>query len=175
MLQLPRDGLETVLKEINLVGGRETHIIEEARLRPSHMPASESESTSCAAAASRGREEAGGRAGVVAGCWEDQPWFDRNIVDHRWVDRLYGQWWCWTRWTSRRASCVVVPIGTVLALSDCLPACPCGAGSVSCASLPLEWNDTYQTRLFVFFPSPTAIALLPGLLLWVYLLARFPF
>lgn len=85
MSQLPRDGLETVAKEICLVGDKETHVIEEARLRPSHVPAPapERESTSCAAAASRGREEAGETAGVGGGRREDQPWFDKNIVDHR--------------------------------------------------------------------------------------------
>lgn len=89
--QLPRDGLETVSKEINFVNGSQTHVIEEGRLRPSYVPAAEHESTGTfapppapPAASSRGREE-DERAGAGAGglSRQEQPWFARNIVDHR--------------------------------------------------------------------------------------------
>lgn len=91
--QLPRDGLETVTKEINLVNGGQTHVIEEGRLRPSYVPpASEHErstgtfapAAAAAAAASRDRE-GDERAGAGTGDLprQDQPWFARNIVDHR--------------------------------------------------------------------------------------------
>lgn len=98
--QLPRDGLEAVTKEINFVNGSQTHVIEEGRLRPSYVPASQSERSTGtavpfpAAKATSSRREVkegedeegeGGEGGAGAGglSRRDQPWFDRNVVDHR--------------------------------------------------------------------------------------------
>ncbi|CAN0333872.1 unnamed protein product, partial [Hapterophycus canaliculatus] len=100
LVKLPRDNLATMADEVMSVGDIHTNVVEEARLRPSYVPplptAQEpaGAGTGTSAAASRAQWESQGRnarvgtgaaATSAAAGRQDQPWFTRNVVDHRWA------------------------------------------------------------------------------------------
>ncbi|CAN0597332.1 unnamed protein product, partial [Laminaria digitata] len=81
-LQLPRDGLESVSEQLRSVTDLETHLIEERRLRPNYVPPSDSDdSYGDGWGGGRGRGKTGGKQ--QGGGATKQPWFARNVVDHR--------------------------------------------------------------------------------------------
>ena len=69
-------------EQLRSVTDLETLLIEERRLRPSHVPPSDSDNDN-AYGDGWGREKAGGEQPGEGRTKQVQPWFAKNVVDHR--------------------------------------------------------------------------------------------
>lgn len=94
--QLPWDGLDAVSEQVKLVTDARVQLIEERRLRPSYVPplsprhyqyssgtGGDSTEEPGSPQGHDDSEEAEGDAEAAARRREKQPWFARNVVDHR--------------------------------------------------------------------------------------------